>query len=333
MTRKNHRFTLAARPVGLPKPTDFAFEEQDLREPGDGEFVVKVQYISLDPAMRGWMNEGKSYVRPVAIGELMRAMAIGSVVESKHPRFAVGTHVAGMFGLQEYTISNGEGLMAVDPTLAPLPVMLGTLGMPGLTAYFGLLDIGKPVAGNTVVVSGAAGAVGSVVGQIAKIHGCRVVGIAGGADKCRYLGEIGFDAAIDYKASDVKAALREHCPKGIDVFFDNVGGDILDAALTQLALHARVIICGAISQYNNTTAVKGPANYLSLLVNRASMTGMVVMDYTPRFPAAIAEMAQWMAAGKLRSREDIVHGLAQFPQALLKLFTGDNHGKLVLQLP
>ena len=332
MRRKNHRFTLAARPVGLPKPTDFAFEEEDLREPGDGEFVVSVQYISLDPAMRGWMNEGKSYVRPVAIGELMRAMAIGRVIESKHPRFTVGTHVAGLFGLQEYTISNGEGLMPIDPNLAPLPVMLGTLGMPGLTAYFGLLDIGKPVAGNTVVVSGAAGAVGSVVGQIAKIYGCRVVGIAGGPDKCRYLGEIGFDAAIDYKAADVKAALREHCPKGIDVFFDNVGGDILDAALTQLALHARVIICGAISQYNNTTPVKGPANYLSLLVNRASMTGMVVFDYTPRFPAAIAEMAQWMAAGKLRSREDIVHGLAQFPQALLKLFTGENHGKLVLQV-
>jgi len=332
MMRKNHRFTLAARPVGLPKPTDFAYEEEDLREPGDGEFVVSVQYISLDPAMRGWMNEGKSYVRPVAIGELMRAMAIGSVIESKHPRFAVGTHVAGLFGLQEYAMSNGEGLMPIDPKLAPLPVMLSTLGMPGLTAYFGLLDIGKPVAGNTVVVSGAAGAVGSVVGQIAKIHGCRVVGIAGGADKCRYLGELGFDAAIDYKAADVKAALRESCPKGIDVFFDNVGGDILDAALTQLAPRARIIICGAISQYNNTTPVKGPSNYLSLLVNRASMTGMVVFDYTPRFPAAIAEMAQWMAAGKLRSREDIVQGLAQFPQALLKLFTGENHGKLVLQV-
>jgi len=332
MVRKNHRFTLAARPVGLPKPTDFAFGEEALPELGDGELLIKVQYISLDPAMRGWMNDVKSYVRPIAIGELMRAIAIGSVVESKHPRFAVGTHVSGMFGLQEYAISNGEGLIAVDPKLAPLPVMLGTLGMPGLTAYFGLLDIGKPVAGNTVVVSGAAGAVGSVVGQIAKIHGCRVVGIAGGADKCRYLGEIGFDAAIDYKAGDVKAALREHCPKGIDVYFDNVGGDILDAALTQLAPRARIIICGAISQYNNTTPVKGPANYLSLLVNRASMTGMVVMDYTPRFAAAIAEMAQWMAAGKLRSREDIVRGLEQFPQALLKLFTGENHGKLVLEV-
>jgi NADPH-dependent curcumin reductase CurA len=332
MKRENHRFLLAARPQGLPKPSDFAFEVEDLREPGDGELVVQVRYISLDPAMRGWMNEGKSYVRPIALGEVMRAIAIGRVVESKHPKFAVGDHVTGMFGLQEYALSNGEGLTPVDPRLAPLPVMLSTLGMPGLTAYFGLLDIGKPVAGNTVVVSGAAGAVGSAAGQIARIHGCRVVGIAGGADKCRYLGELGFDAAIDYKAGDVKAALREHCPNGIDVYFDNVGGDILDAALTQLALRARVIICGAISQYNNTTPVKGPSNYLSLLVNRASMTGMVVMDYTPRFAAALGEMAQWMAAGKLRSREDIVLGLDRFPQALLKLFTGENHGKLVLEV-
>jgi NADPH-dependent curcumin reductase CurA len=332
MARKNHRFTLAARPVGLPKATDFAFEEEDLREPGEGELVVKVQYISLDPAMRGWMNEGKSYIRPVAIGEVMRAGAIGKVIASKHPGFAAGTHVVGTFGLQEYAISNGEGVMQVDPELAPLPVMLSTLGMPGLTAYFGLLDIGKPVAGNTVVVSGAAGAVGSVVGQIAKIRGCRAVGIAGGAEKCRYLVELGFDAAIDYKAGDVKARLREHCPRGIDVFFDNVGGDILDAALSQLALRARIVICGAISQYNNTTAVKGPSNYLSLLVNRASMTGMVVFDYTPKYAAAIAEMAGWMKAGTLRSREDIVQGLDQFPQALLKLFTGENHGKLVVEV-
>ncbi|HMG56359.1 MAG TPA: NADP-dependent oxidoreductase [Kofleriaceae bacterium] len=333
MVRKNHRFTLAARPVGMVKPTDFSFQEEDLRELADGELLVKVRYISLDPAMRGWMNEGKSYIPPVAIGEVMRAGAIGQVVESRHPRYAVGQHVLGSFGLQEYAISKGDGLTPVDPRLAPLPVMLSTLGMPGLTAYFGLLDIGKPATGNTVVVSGAAGAVGSVVGQIAKIHGCRTVGIAGGADKCRYLGEIGYDAAIDYKAGDLKAKLREHCPKGIDVFFDNVGGDILDAALTQLAPRARIIICGAISQYNNTTPVKGPSNYLSLLVNRASMTGMVVFDYAARYGAAVAEMAQWMAAGKLRSREDIVPGLEQFPQALLKLFTGENHGKLMLELP
>ena len=333
MARKNHRFTLAARPVGLPKSTDFAFAAEDQRDPGDGEFVVQVHYISLDPAMRGWMNEGKSYVRPVAIGEVMRAGAIGRVVESRHPRFPVGSHALGMFGLQEYALSNGDGVTPVDPELAPLPVMLSTLGMPGLTAYFGLLDIGKPVAGNTVVVSGAAGAVGSVVGQIAKIHGCRTVGIAGGADKCRYLGELGYDAAIDYKAGDVKAQLRQHCPSGIDVFFDNVGGDILDAALSQLAMRARIIICGAISQYNNTTPVKGPSNYLSLLVNRASMTGMVVFDYAARYAAALAEMGQWMAAGKLRSREDIVRGLDQFPAALLRLFSGENFGKLLLELP
>jgi NADPH-dependent curcumin reductase len=332
MTRKNHRFTLAARPIGLPKPTDFAYEEEDLREPGDGELVVQVQYISLDPAMRGWMNDTKSYIRPIQIGEVFRAGGAGQVVASNHPRFPVGSHVTGPFGLQEYALSNGEGLVAVDPRIAPLPVTLSTLGMPGLTAYFGLLDVGKPVAGNTVVVSGAAGAVGAVVGQIAKLQGCRAVGIAGGPDKCQYLTEIGFDAAIDYKAGDVKAALREHCPKGIDVFFDNVGGEILDLALTQLAPRARIVICGAISQYNNTTPVRGPANYLSLLVNRASMTGMVVFDYAPRYAEAVREMGLWMAAGKLRSREHIVRGLEQFPSALLMLFSGDNHGKLLIEV-
>ncbi|MBC7976840.1 MAG: NADP-dependent oxidoreductase [Myxococcales bacterium] len=332
MVRKNHRFTLAARPVGMVKPTDFAYEELEVPELADGQLLVKVQYLSLDPAMRGWMNDAKSYIRPIGIGEIMRAIGIGRVIESRHPRFAVGDSVSGMFGLQELALSTGEGYVAVDPTLGPLPVMLSTLGMPGLTAYFGLLDVGKPVAGNTVVVSGAAGAVGSVVGQIAKVQGCRAVGIAGGLDKCRYLIELGFDAAIDYKSADVKAQLREHCPKGIDVYFDNVGGELLDIALGQLAPRARVVICGAISQYNNTTPVRGPTNYLSLLVNRASMTGMVVMDYAERYSEAIREMAQWMAAGKLRSREDIVFGLDKFPEALQKLFTGENNGKLLLEL-
>jgi NADPH-dependent curcumin reductase CurA len=331
MLRKNHRFTLAARPVGLPRPTDFAYEEEELREPRDGELVVKNKYISLDPAMRGWMNDAKSYVRPIGIGEVIRAGAIGEVVESKHPGFPVGTFVSGLFGIQEYALASGEAATVIDAKLAPLPVMLDTLGMPGLTAYFGLLDVGKPVAGNTVVVSGAAGAVGSAVGQIAKIQGCRAIGIAGGPEKCRYLTEIGFDAAIDYKAGDVKARLREHCPKGIDVFFDNVGGDILDIALTQLAQRARIVICGAISQYNNTTPVRGPSNYLSLLVNRASMMGMLVFDYAPRFPEALREMSQWMAGGKLRSRVDVVRGIENFPSALLRLFTGENHGKLLLE--
>lgn len=327
----NHRFTLAARPVGLPKASDFSYGEEPLREPADGEIVVKNRYISLDPAMRGWMNEGKSYIAPVKLGDVMRAFALGEVVSSKHGGFAVGDLVAGLFGVQEYAISDGKGVTKVPP-VAPPAVFMSTLGPPGLTAYFGLLEIGKPQPGQTVVVSGAAGAVGSVVGQIAKIKECRAVGIAGGAEKCAYLRELGFDAAIDYKATDVKAALREHCPKGIDVFFDNVGGEILDAALANLALHARVVICGAISQYNNTGPMKGPSNYLSLLVNRASMTGMVLFDYNARFMQAVMEMAGWMGAGKLKSREDIVKGVENFPSALLKLFSGENFGKLLLEV-
>jgi NADPH-dependent curcumin reductase len=334
MTLDNQRFTLAARPVGLPKASDFQFASEPAREPADGEVQVKVKYISLDPAMRGWMNDGRSYVPPVKLGEVMRALAIGEVVASKAPGFAAGDLAAGLLGVQRYATVAVKELTKVPP-VAPPPVFLSTLGMPGLTAYFGLLDVGKLKDGETVVVSGAAGAVGSVVGQIAKLKGCRVVGIAGGAAKCAYLKELGYDVAIDYKAASGAAlgsALREACPKGIDVYFDNVGGDILDACLARLALHARVVICGAISQYNATGPMKGPSNYLSLLVNRASMTGMVVMDYTPKFPAAIMEMAGWMAAGKLKSREDIVKGLETFPATLLKLFSGENDGKLIIEV-
>jgi NADPH-dependent curcumin reductase len=329
----NRQFKLAQRPVGMVKREDFTFEQGPAPEPQDGQFLVKTEYISLDPAMRGWMNEGKSYVPPVGIGEVMRAGAVGKIVASKHPQFAVGEHVVGIFGVQDYAISNGKGVTKVDPKLAPLPVYLGTLGMPGMTAYFGLLEVGQPKAGETVVVSGAAGAVGQIVGQIAKIKGCRVVGIAGGADKCRYVvDELGFDACIDYKSEDVKKALKQHCPKGVDVYFDNVGGDILDAVLTQLAMHARIVICGAISQYNNTTPVKGPSNYMSLLVNRAMMKGMVVFDWADRYGEAAREMGGWLAAGKLKTREDVVEGLETFPETLLKLFKGENTGKLVLKV-
>ncbi len=330
----NHQVRLAARPSGLPTRGDWSSTEEAVQDPVEGQVLVRVEFLSLDPAMRGWMNEGKSYIRPVAIGEVMRAGGAGTVLASKHPAFAVGDPVVGGFGVQEYALSDGKGLQKVDTRFTPLPVYLATLGMPGLTAYFGLLDIGKPAAGETVVVSGAAGAVGSVVGQIAKLKGCRAVGIAGGADKCRYLVEtLGFDAAIDYKAQDVKIALKTNCPDGIHVYFDNVGGDILDAALARLAMRARVVICGAISQYNATTPVKGPANYLSLLVNRASMTGMVVFDYASRYGEAVGEMAGWMKEGRLLSREDIVQGgVAAFPEALLKLFRGENFGKLVLAL-
>jgi len=328
----NRQVRLAARPMGLPKRTDWSFTEEPVGQPAEGQVLVKVSHISLDPAMRGWMNEGKSYIAPVEIGAVMRAGGVGEVVASRHPGFAVGDAVGGNFGVQQYAISDAKGLRKVDTKFAPLTTYLGVLGMPGMTAYFGLLDIGKPQPGETVVVSGAAGAVGAVVCQIAKIKGCRVVGIAGGADKCKYVREaLGADAVIDYKSEDVKAGLKKHCPDGIHVYFDNVGGEILDACLARIALHARIVICGAISQYNNTTPVKGPANYLSLLVNRASMTGMVVFDNAARYGEAAKEMAGWMAAGKLAHREDVVTGgIDAFPETLLMLFKGENFGKLVL---
>jgi len=333
MNLTNRQFRLAARPVGMPKRSDWTFTEERVAEPSEGELLVKVLYISLDPAMRGWMNEAKSYVPPVGIGEVMRALAVGRVIASRHPGFATGDFVSGSFGVQEYALSNGKGVTQVDTRIAPLPLHLSTLGMSGMTAYFGLLEIGRPKPRDTVVVSAAAGAVGSLVGQIAKIKGCRAVGIAGGAEKCRYIvDELGFDAAIDYKREDVKKALQAHCPKGIDVYFDNVGGDILDTALTRLARGARIVICGAISQYNNTGPIKGPGNYRSLLVNRASMTGFLVFDYAERYGQGAREMAGWLAAGKLKSREDIVEGLETFPDALLRLFNGENFGKLMLKL-
>jgi NADPH-dependent curcumin reductase CurA len=329
----NHKFELATRPSGLPKRSDWNYKEEPVRDPGEGELVVKILYISLDPAMRGWMNEGKSYIASVAIGEVMRALALGRVISSKNSKFAAGDHVYGVLGVQEYAVTNGNGLTKVDSAIAPLPVYLGALGVPGMTAYFGLLEVGQPQAGQTVVVSAAAGAVGTVVGQIAKIKGCHVVGIAGGAEKCNYVvRDLGFDSAIDYKSENVRAAVHQHCPMGVDVYFDNVGGDILDAVLTQIARGARVVICGAISQYCSTTGIKGPSNYLSLLVNRASMKGMVVFDYADRYQQAAVEMAGWIAAGKLKSREDIVEGFETFPETLLKLFKGENIGKLMLKV-
>jgi NADPH-dependent curcumin reductase CurA len=263
----------------------------------------------------------------------MRAFAAGEVVASNHPDVAVGDHVTGLLGVQEYAATNANGVIKADTSLAPLPVYLGTLGMPGMTAYFGLLEIGRPKEGDTVVVSGAAGAVGGIVGQLAKLKGARAVGIAGDEAKCRHLvEELGFDATIHYKADNVMEALAQHCPEGIDVYFDNVGGDILDAALAHLAREARVVLCGAISQYNATGAMKGPSNYMSLLVNHASMTGFVVSDYGAQYAEGAREMAGWLAAGKLKTREDIVTGLENFPDTLLRLFEGKNTGKQLLEL-
>ncbi|CAM5630224.1 NADP-dependent oxidoreductase [Streptomyces viridochromogenes] len=333
MSATNHQVRLAARPVGEPRPTDWEHTREPAGEPADGEFLVQVLYLSIDPAMRGWMNAGRSYIRPVEIGEVMRAGAIGRVIASRHPGFAVGDHVSGSFGVQEYCVSDGRGVTTVDPAAAPLPTYLGALGMSGLTAYFGLVDIGRPEPGQTVVVSGAAGAVGSVAGQVAKALGCRVVGIAGGEEKCRLVvDEFGFDAAIDYRGEDIRKALRTHAPDGVDVYFDNVGGDVLDAVLPRLARGARVIVCGAVSQYNSTEP-KGPANYLSLLVNRATMTGMVVFDYADRYAEGVARLAAWRAEGRLTSMEDVATGgVAAFPDTLMRLFRGENRGKLVLKI-
>ncbi len=329
----NRQYRLAARPVGLPKPTDWQFVTEPERQPGPGEVLVKVHYLSLDPAMRGWMNEGKSYIAPVALGAVMRALGVGEVVASHADGISVGDFVTGAFGVQAFATLPARECRKVDPKLAPLTTYLNVLGMTGMTAYFGLLDVGEPKPGDTVVVSGAAGAVGATVGQIAKIKGCRAVGIAGGKEKCRFIvEELGFDAAIDYKEEGLAKALRAACPNGIDVYFDNVGGEILDACLAQINLRARIVICGAISQYNSTTPIKGPSNYLSLLINRARMQGMVVFDFADRFELAAREMGAWLARGELKGREDIVEGLETFPETLLKLFSGENFGKLVLKV-
>ncbi len=289
--------------------------------------------MSLDPAMRGWMNDAKSYIPPVGLGEVMRAGTVGEVVESKNDAFKVGDFVSGYHGVQQYGKSNGKDLVKVDPSLAPLQSYLGGLGMPGLTAYFGLTDVGAVKEGDTVLVSGAAGAVGSMVGQIAKIKGARAVGLAGGVDKCRYVvEELGFEACVDYKSDTFLQDLKEPLKSGVDVYFDNVGGDILDIALARLNRHARVVICGAISQYNNTTPVQGPVNYLNLLVQHARMEGFVVFDYIQQYAEGTKQLATWYSEGKLQFKEHIDEGIENFPTTFLKLFTGENFGKLVLKV-
>ena len=329
----NHQVRLAARPVGEPKRSDWNFTEEPVRTLDQGEVLVRVTYVSLDPAMRGWMNEGRSYIAGVRIGDVMRAGTIGHVLESRDPEFKVGATVIGMHGVQEYGISKGSSLMKADPSLAPEPVLLGGLGGPGLTAYFGLLDVGRPKAGDTVLVSAAAGAVGSVAGQIAKIAGCRAVGIAGGPAKCKYIvDELGYDAAIDYKNEDVAEALKKKCVNGVDVYFDNVGGDVLDAALMRLNMRARVVICGAISQYNSTEGARGPANYLALLTKRARMEGFILLDYKERYAEGTSQLATWYKGGKLKFKNQVIDGLDKFPEALLRLFTGDKLGKLLLKI-
>jgi NADPH-dependent curcumin reductase len=331
MNLTNQQFRLASRPTGQPTRETWEMTEEPVPDPGPGEVAVQVLYASLDPAMRVWLNEGDSYVPAVQVGEVMRAIGVGRVIASSVPDLKDGDAVSGIFGIQRYAVLPARVLTKLAGD-APLPAYLNALGIPGMTAYFGLFEIGRPEPGQTVVVSAAAGSVGSLVGQMAKLKGCRTVGIAGGSEKCRLLtDEYGFDAAVDYKAGSVAAALREHCPDGIDVFFDNVGGQILEAALRNLARGARVVLCGAISQYNEG-AQQGPRNYMALLIQRARMEGFVVFDYARRYAEAAQDISRWISSGELTTREHIVAGLETFPDSLLMLYRGENTGKLILSV-
>ena len=335
MSISNKQILLAARPVGFPKDSDFKLVESPVPVPGEGQMLVRSIYISVDPYMRGRMNDVKSYAAPAPIGGLMGGGAVARVIQSNISAFNEGDIVEGMFGWQEYAVSDGRGVRKIDPSVAPISTALGVLGMPGLTAYFGLLEICDPQPEETVVVSGAAGAVGSLVGQIAKIKGCRVVGIAGGDDKIAYLTEeIGFDAAFNYKTvSDYYQQLKELCPKGIDVYFDNVGGEISDAVFSLINTRARVSICGQISQYNLEKPEMGPRLILmSLLVKQARAEGFLVFQYAEKYPQGIKQMAQWLREGKLKYKEDIEEGIENTPRAFMDMLKGRNTGKQLVKV-
>ncbi len=332
----NRQLVLASRPKGAIEPGTFTLKESPVPDLAEGQMLVRTIYVSIDPTMRGWLIDQPSYLPPVQIGEVMRAGGVGEVVASRRPGFVPGQVVQGMTGWQEYCLTDGTGLAPMSPVQPglPLPLAMSVFNATGMTAYFGMIELGQPKPGETVVVSGAAGATGSVAGQIAKIKGARVIGMAGTDAKCAWVrDELGFDACINYKTEDIAARLRELCPAGIDVYFDNVGGEILDIALSQIAMRARVVLCGGISSgYTETTVPYGVKNVMNLVIMRARMEGFIIVDYFGRFPEAAVEMAGWMAAGKLKSREQIVQGLDQCPDALNMLFTGGNTGKLLVQI-
>ena len=328
---KNRQWLLARRPDGAIKDSDFQFVETEAPTAGDGEALVRNLMLSCDPTQRAWVA-GDTYLPAVKIGEVVRSFGAGRVETSNSPDFKPGDIVLGLVGWQDYAAMKPAGLTKLPPG-APIELALGVLGMIGMTAYFGLLDVGRPKEGETVVVSGAAGATGSLVGQIAKIKGCRAIGIAGGAEKCRWLThELGLDAAIDYKSKDVKGRLKELCPKGIDIFFDNVGGPILDAALGRLAMRGRIVLCGGISAYDAAEPPPGPRNYLNLVSRRGRMEGFLVTDYMPRAAEAIGALAGWVKEGKLKYRVDVQRGLENAPATLRRLFEGRNEGKQLLRI-
>jgi NADPH-dependent curcumin reductase len=328
----NKQVLLAARPQGMVKNSDFKIVETAMPVISEGEVIIKNEYISLDPAMRGWMNEGTTYIKGVELNAVMRAFTVGTITASKNNNFKAGDGVSGILGVQQYAISDGKGITKIDTTNFPLSWYLGILGMPGLTAYFGLLDKGQPKTGETVLVSGAAGMVGGLVGQIAKLKGCIVIGIAGGKDKCDYVkNELGFDAAIDYKTENVAKKINEFAPNGIHIYFDNVGGEILDAALLNLAMGARVVVCGAISQYNDAN-FNGLKNYMKIVSARGTLTGIIVLDYFPRAAEAITDLGSWLKEGKIKYREHVIEDIEKFPEALRMLFTGENYGKLLIKI-
>lgn len=334
-TLMSRQYYLASRPSAEPTTDNVPYRDVPVAEPAAGDVVLRNLYISLDPAIRGWMSDAPNYIEPIAIGETIRSSVIGRVVKTNSPDYAVGDVVLSLGAWEHYTTAPAAALNKLDESSGiPLSNFLGVLGPTGLTAYFGLLDVGKPKAGETVLVSAAAGAVGSVVGQIAKMQGCRVVGMAGSDDKCQWLtGELGFDAAINYKTcGDYQGAIRQACPDGVDVYFDNVGGEILDAALLCLNRFARVAVCGWISSYNTANA-PGPTNLWQLVAQSVTIQGFVILDYLDRFPEGIAQLVEWVMAGKIKFREELVDGLDNVLPAFLRLFDGSNQGKLVIRIP
>ena len=334
MQEMNKRIVLANRPLGLPKLSDFTLVEAPVPQPGEGEFLVRAHYLSLDPYQRGRMNDGPSYAAPVGIGEVMVGGVVGEITLSNHPDYAIGETVVGNLGWQQYAVSDGQGIRKVDPGLAPVSTALGILGMPGMTAYFGLLEIGKLKPDDTLVVTSAAGAVGSAVGQIGKLKGCRIIGVAGSDSKVDYLvSELGFDDAFNYKTvKNYYRKLRTLCPKGIDVYFDNVGGAVTDAVFRLINVGARIVICGQISQYNLTRPEMGPRFLWQLIVKRARIEGFLVGDFAERYEAGLQEMASWLADEKIRYREDIAEGIEQAPEAFIGLLQGRNHGKQLVKI-